>query len=62
MDSALRFADEGVIIDCLYELQAKFTPDEQLVRLRELKVAKLKKDMGDKYLLAKPIIKGEYHE
>ena len=40
------------LVDSVYEIHPN---DEYLAKLRELKVAKLKKDMGNKYLLAVPV-------
>jgi hypothetical protein len=44
----------GDVIDSCYGLSA---PDTECVKKREDKVRKLKAQMGDKYLLAKPIAK-----
>ena len=41
------------LIDSVYGLD--LTPDQKLVKIRDRKVAKCIKEMGDKYLLAKPV-------
>jgi len=41
-----------MIIDSLYRLPP---PSPKMMEIRERKIAKCKKLMGDKYLLAKPI-------
>jgi hypothetical protein len=41
-----------MIIDSLYKLPP---PSPSMIEAREKKIAKCKKMMGDKYLLAKPI-------
>ena len=45
--------DYTIVLKNMYGIQ--FTPDPKLVKLRDKKVEALKKDMGDKYLLAKPM-------
>lgn len=45
-----------MIIDCLYKLPP---PSQQIMQLREVKIEQCKLILGDKYLLAKPILKKE---
>jgi len=45
--------DYTMVLKNMYGLQ--FTPDPKLVKARDKKVEAMKKAMGDKYLLAKPM-------
>ena len=46
-----------MIIDSLYKLPP---PSPKMIEIRERKIARCKKQMGDKYLLAKSVERKDY--